>query len=59
MKGANIPLIFLTWIAKKNVIIKLEKCNVQRIDTSESENVTSWKNSLQALAACLIGDKLG
>ncbi len=41
MKGANITLNFQTWIVKKDVIIKFLKCNVQRIDTSESENVTS------------------
>jgi hypothetical protein len=41
VKGANIPLKFLTWIVKKDVITNLEKCNVQRIDTSESENVAS------------------
>jgi len=41
LKGANIPLNFLTWIVKKDAMIKFKKCNVQIIDIGERENVAS------------------
>jgi hypothetical protein len=41
VKRTNIPLKFLTWIVRKNVITKLEKFNVQIIDINESENAAS------------------